>query len=268
MAKISTYRLDSYGRPPEAVDASGGLFQLSDAEWRLLFNGSRSGVTCGLLRSWPDVEPVGRWRCRVAVRDDLEGGFRATFVVRARARRVRADLRDRLKSLHRSREVIAAVDGGQWWQDVRSFDGAGGSLTRSVAGVRCQGGRWESGRAKRTRLARVLDFGPKGVSLRGWRTRLTIPWDTIAGIEVVDGQGESATDVAPAGPGFRGTAIVVRSHIGHKIVFRTMLSTPAEIHAQLGPLTENLARASANEAHDSSPMSVAGHPMRVPELVV
>ncbi|MGH9208828.1 MAG: hypothetical protein ACRD1G_20165, partial [Acidimicrobiales bacterium] len=212
MAKISTYRLDSYGRPPEAVDAAGGIFQLSDAEWRLLFSDSRSGVTCGLLRSQLEVEPVSRRRCRVVVRDDFQGGFRATFVVRARARRVRSDLRDRLKSLRRSREVMAAVDAGQWWRDVRSFDGAGGSLTRSVAGVGCQGGRWESGRVKRTRLARVLDLGPKGVSLRGWRTRLTIPWDTIAGIEVVDGRRESAADYGRSHGRFRGTAIVVRSH--------------------------------------------------------
>ena len=268
MAKISTYRLDSYGRPPEAVDASGGIFQLSDAEWRLLFDDSRSGVTCGLLRSQLGVEPVGRWRCRVVVRDDFQGGFRATFVVRARAARVRSDLRDRLRSLHRSREVMAAVDGGQWWHDVRSFDGAGSSLTRSIAGVRCRGGRWVSGRAKRTRLARILDLGPEGVSLRGWRTRLTIPWDTIAGIEVVDGRPETARQVAPAGQGFRGTAIVVRSHTGQEIVFHTMLSTPAEIRARLGPLTDNLARASTDEIHDSSPMSVAGHPMRAPELAV
>jgi hypothetical protein len=248
MAKVSTYRLDNYDLPPGCINAPGGLFQLSDAEWHLLSRDPDGGVSCGLRRSQVEVEELGRRRCQVTVSDDHDGGFHATFVLRARAGAVRDDLRHRLSSLDRSDEVLAAVERGQWWRDVRVFDELGWSRTRSIAGVRCNGGRWGAIRAKRTRLARVLDFGPKGVSLRGWRTRLAIPWDGIAAIEVTDDRHAAAHGSQDG----KGTGILLRSHTDEELVFYTVLSNRTEIVTQLSSLLERLDGAALTEAYDWS----------------
>ncbi len=248
MAKVSTYRLENYGVPAGAVVRPGGLFQLSDAGWHLLFPDPGSGVGCGLLRSQVEVEDFGRRRCQVTVKDDREDGFHATFVLRAGADNVRTDLGDRLSSLDRSGEVIAAVESGQWWRDVRVFDQLGWSRTRSIAGVRCKAGQWGTIRAKPALLARVLDFGPNGVSLRGWRTRLVVPWEEIAAIRVTDGQPQSAAHVAPDRRRFSGADIVLRSHRAEELVFHTMLLTRSEIEARLSSLINRLVRASVGKA--------------------
>jgi hypothetical protein len=253
MAKVSTYRLDNYDLPPGSINPPGGLFQLSDAEWHLLSRDPGGGVSCGLRRSQVEVEELGRRRCQVTVSDDRDGGFHATFVLRARAQAVRDDLAVRLASLDRSGEVIAAVERGQWWQDVRVFDRLGWSRTRSIAGVRCNGGRWGAIRAKRTRLARVLDFGPNGVSLRGWRTRLAIPWDGIAAIEVTDGRHSAARGSQDG----KGTGILLRSHSDEELAFYTVVSNQTEIGTQLSSLLEHLDGASLTEADDSWTSPVA-----------
>ncbi len=202
MANVSTYRLDSYGPAGRPEPPRGGIFQLSDASWHLVFEPPRSGVSCGLLRSLVEVQTTRRGRrCRVMVAEEGGDGFEATFVLRARADAVRADLRRRHQSLDQAAEVVAAVEGGEWWRGADAFDGLGWSATRSLAGVRCIGGDWESDGLGPTRRAKVLDFGPGGVSLRGWRTRLRFPWDSIAAIEVADGTGYSDSangDRAPA----------------------------------------------------------------------
>jgi hypothetical protein len=260
MAKVSTYALENYvgGHPPGEVHAPEGLFQLSDAEWHVLFRDSRSGLTCGLLRSTVEVEEAGRRHCRVTISDDADGGFSGSFVLRARADDLRTDLGNRISSLQRSGEVIAAVGEGQWWRDIRVFDTLGWSRTRSIAGVHCRGGEWGKSRIKRSRRARVLDFGPNGVSLRGWRTRVVIPWDSIAAIEVTSGHPVSAAAVPDDRQKFSGVAILLRSHTAQEIVFHTMLSTPSAISAHLSDLIDRLAQAEQRASLRSSSVA-SGH---------
>jgi hypothetical protein len=99
------------------------------------------------------------------------------------------------------------------------------------------------------------------VVLRGWRTRLEIPWDSIAAIEVTSGKERSAVSVANHRKEFRGTAIVVRSHSDYEVVFHTMIATPAAISAYLGDLLDCLRRSSDDGGHPSPRSPAAGPPV-------
>jgi hypothetical protein len=260
--RVTTYRLDSYGPPREDIEVEG-LFQLTDVSWHLLFDGSQSGVSCGLLRSDIEVEATGPRRCRVTVGEKGDSQFQASFVVRADADDLQADLSNRRASLDRAADVIAAVEAGEWWKDSRVFDSLGPSRTRSVAGVRSLGGKWGTRRIKATRHARVMDFGPRGVSLRGWMTPLVIPWMSIARIEVTD-------DTETAGTGWdrttEGASIILHSLSGQQVAFRTVLAAAPEVRASLEPLITCATNASGNVSRPISPASMAIGPIAVPEL--
>jgi hypothetical protein len=274
MAKVSTYKLEAYdgGLAPRPTPTREGVFQLSDAEWRLIFRDSHPGVACGLLRSRVDVEKVGRRRCRVTINDDQASAFRSSFLVRTRADHLRSDLRKRISMLERSGAAVAAVDEGQWWRDVRVFDSLGWSRTISIAGVRNKDGRWGTSRIKRSRLARLMDFGPKGVSLRGWRTRLVFPWDSIAAIDVTDGRdpgsGGRAERVSRSRHEFSGTTVLLRSHTAQEVAFHTWLSTPSTVRSQLSLFVERLIRATESQPRPPLPSATGHHiePAEVPEL--
>jgi hypothetical protein len=265
VTRVSTYRLDSYGPPDEIAAPMGGLFQLSDDSWRLVFAVPDAGVSCGLLRSRVEVaETNRRRRCRVTVAEDGANGLHSTFVVRARARDVRDDLCGRFASLDRAADLVAAVEAGEWWKGSGAFDALGWSGTASIAGVRSVGGSWGASRITRTRRARVLDFGPEGVSLRGWRTRLVFPWVSIATIEVTDAQGYAR------GPKHRrssgGAVIVLTCHSGEQVGFHAALLTPSETRAELRVPIDNTITPPGKAAQLSSPGSRAIGPAPVPEL--
>jgi hypothetical protein len=232
--------------PAHPAPATGGRLQLTDAEWRVVFHPPRPGIRCGLLRSRIDVEPVTRHRCRVTVHDRDTDEFRGSFVVRARARRVRADVDRRMAVLDRAGDVIASVEDGQWWRDVRRFDGLGWARTASVAGVRCRGGRWGADTVAPTRWTKVLDVGPDGVTLRGWRTRAELPWETVDGIEVT-GDRDCSRRRGAGRPGAHGradggTVVRLRSRTGDELDFHTVLSSTDDIAARLHPVEDQLTR--------------------------
>lgn len=232
MSKTKSYRLDSQGPPGRPEPPNGGTFRLSDGSWSLVYGPTGGGVTCGLLRSRVEVQATRRRRrCRVTVTEEGESGLTATFVLRARAADVRVDLEGRLASIDRASEVITAVEGGAWWRGADAFAALGWSRTLSVAGVRRIGGDGEAGRARPMRLARVLDLGPNGVRLRGWRTRWAIPWEDVASIEVSDPA--PLTDAPTASAGRGGSVVTVRNRGGERVVLQVALKSPSQLRTEL-----------------------------------
>jgi hypothetical protein len=222
--------------------------ELTDTEWRVLFRPPQPGVHCGLLRSRIDVDPVARRRCRVTVHDRDTDEFRGSFVIRARVERVRADVDRRMTALDRAGEVTAAVEDGQWWRDARRFHDLGWARTASVAGIRCPGGAWGTDVVVPTRWTKVLDVGPAGVTLRGWRTRTVLPWETVAGIEVDSDRDpysrEGAGRTGARGRAVGGATVRVRSGTGDELAFHTGISSAAEITTRLRPFQDQLTRSS------------------------
>jgi hypothetical protein len=214
-----------------------------------------------------EVEAARRRRCRITVSESGDAGFQATFVLRARADDLLADLGRRRSSLDRAAEVIAAVEDGEWWRDPLVFDSLGPSRARSIGGVRCLGGNWGTRRIKPTRRTRVLDFGPGGVSLRGWRTPVVVPWVSIADIEVSDVRPPSGAAHARGLDRSIGAVIVLKCHSEEKLAFRTTVSTPSEVRAHLSTLTDCLVAASEDDARRSSAALMAVGPIAVPELL-
>ena len=247
MARTVSYPLVRFraSLPARPVPEPEGRLQLTDSEWRLVFRPPHPGVRCGLLRSRIDVEPLARRLCRVTVHDRGTDDFRGSFVVRARAERVQAAVDRRMTALDRAGEVTASVENGQWWWDVRRFNELGWARTASVAGVGCRGGSWGPDTVARTRLTKVLDVGPGGVTLRGWRNRAVLPWETVDAIEVTSDRDPSAPRgigrPARRGRPADGTIVRLRSRTGDELVFHTALSSTSDIAARLRPFQEQLA---------------------------
>jgi hypothetical protein len=245
MTKDSTYEIArlEVSDPSLRSMAVGreGVFQLTDVNWRLVFRDSRRGVSCGLLHSQLQVEPMDRRSCRVSISDDSSEGFNGSVILNAPAERVQFDLHGRLVSLGHSGEVIAAVGAGEWWRYAQIFDGFNWSHRCSIAGVHYRAGWWGTGTIKPSILTKVLDFGPRGVALRGWWTQFVIPWDAIASITLSAGDGWSLATQAEAAHRRRiGTSVVIRSQSGQDAVFFTSLLSPAEVRDLLAPLTAQL----------------------------
>jgi hypothetical protein len=254
MAKVTTYEIDRLeGSIPSSLVASEreGVFQLTDADWRLVFRDSGRGLSCGLLRSELKVEPVDRRLCRVSIADSSTSGstgsFNTAVVLNARPNKVRSDLARRLESLKLSGEVMAAVGAGQWWRDSEVFDSLDWSHNRSIAGVQYRAGWWGTGSFKPSMLPKVLDFGPRGVAFRGWRTRFVIPWDTITAIKVLDGDCWLVEGLEGERRSPLGTTLAIRSPAGQDAVFYTPLQPPAAVRALLEPLTDSLDRVEVDD---------------------
>ena len=244
MTKESTYsvaRIDSLRAPlPTVATERDCDFQLSDARWQLVFRDGRRGVSGGLLNSQLTVERTRGRTCRVSVVDDTEGGFTGTLVVRARGATVRRDLDDRLGSLDRAGTVVEEVASGAWWKDARVFDGLGWSQRCSFAGVHYRAGWWGTGRLRPSMLAKVLDFGPRGIVLRGWRTRLVIPWDAVGSLTTHAGEAWRYDEVVEHQSSPLGTTLVVRSLAGQDAVFYTPLLSATEAGQLIRPFAAHL----------------------------
>jgi len=244
MAKETTYtvdRIEGATIPLPTVPAERDCaLRLSDARWQLVFRDGGTALSGGLLGSRLAVEKAAGRTCRVSIEDGSAGGFSGTAVVRSSAIRVRRDLKGRLASLERSRGVVADVGSGQWWLDTRLFDGLDWSGRRSLAGIHYRAGWWGTGRQGATTLPKVLDFGPRGIVLRGWRTRLVIPWDAVRSLRLLAGDAWVPAGTVPDGAGTAGTTVVVRSRTGQDAVFFTPLVPVAEVDDLLEPLVANL----------------------------
>ena len=250
MTKTSTYGIDRIERLSHPLPILGSereaVFQLSDTSWRLMFHDSGRCMSCGLLRSKLEVEYVDSRTCRLSVTGDDSDGFQGAVVLIAPARKVKADLAARKASLEHAGKVVAAVQSGSWWWDARVFDGLDWSERCSVAGVRYRAGWWGTGRISPSMLPKVLDFGPHGIVLRGWRVRLVIPWDTVAGVEVTEGEWRPASEPATGPASKIGASVIIRSHAGQDAVFWTSLVSAARLRDTLRPLTGHLAGALAS----------------------
>ena len=240
MAKETTYsvaRIEGVSAPlPTTASERDCDFQLSDARWRLVFRDGRRGVSGGLLNSRLTVERTPGRTCRVSIVDDTGGGFTGTLVLHAREAKVGRDLDNRMASLERAGTVVDEAASGAWWKDVRVFDRLDWSQRCSLAGVHYRAGWWGTGRLPPSMLAKVLDFGPRGIVLRGWRTRLVIPWDAVGSMRVHAGDawvppGTAEHQVKPMG-----TTLVVRSLAGQDAVFYTALRSAVDVGRLLGPL--------------------------------
>ena len=256
MTRPSRYRVEHLAgrgldRLPERFERES-LLEVSDAGWRLYFRDSRRGLTCGLSACAMDVEELSRHRCRLTISDPEVGRFDLELVLRASANRVRRDLGRRQADVARAGRVVEAVASGDWWLDAQVFEPLDWAGVRSIAGVRYRHGWWGTGRMEPSMSAKVLDFGPSGIRLRGWRTRFLIPWDAVGAVGVVDGDAWMP-DPSTGGTSLRsGATIVVTSGSGQDAVFFTPLLQAAAVRDALEPLTRNL-RGSSPALADATP---------------
>ena len=247
MTKPTLYRIQLHDGSPagHVLPPERGLFELCDAEWRLHFRHLEPAIACGLLRSDFEIHALGRRRCLVTISGGDDHDFTVHLALRARADRVRADLERRRARLDRSRELLEAVERGEWWRDDRVFERFGSMGTISIVDVRYLGGLSRTTRVKSTRMAQVMDLGPRGISLRGWRRHLTIPWDRVASFEVRETEEASESRVDPVSDEQGTTVIDVHLHDGSEARFATRSSTARDLRSRLAPLAERLEAASS-----------------------
>lgn len=250
-ARHSRYDIRGYdgGFPPRRRPAGRGVLELTEVAWRLIFRGSRAGVSGGLLRSEFDLDaPEGDgageagWR-RVTIRGRGQLQFRGSFFVAASdADRLRADVERRTAELARTSDAVAAMARGEWWRDPVVFDGWGWARAVSIAGVRVRAGipgrrRWWTS---------VVDFTPEGVSVRGLRSGFTVPWPDVATVAVAGETGRRT-------PG----ALTVALRSGERIELATTLHDGDQLAEALAPVTAQLARAAATAGSPAPPADPA-----------
>jgi hypothetical protein len=136
--------------------------------------------------------------------------------------------------------VVREVATGSWWLDSRLFEDLDWSRRRSLAGVHYRAGWWGTGRLPPSMLPKVLDFGPRGVVLRGWRTRLVIPWDAIGSVRTLVGDCWVPTEAPTGHRRGTGTTVVIRSLTDQDAVFYTPLRSVDDVDALLGPMVDRL----------------------------
>jgi hypothetical protein len=267
MSTACTYQLLGYdgGLTLDPNPADSGEFQLTDTHWRLLLTDRRDGLQCGLLQSSISVEGIDRRRSLVRLEVAGSGGSAGILLVAGRPEVLKGDLGHHMAALDRAERSLAAAEQGEWWMDSRVFEQLGTTRRVSIAAVRFDERGWHEQPRRRRWLTSVLDFGPEGIVLRGWRTRLKIPWADVASIEVT-----AATPVAPAhrrgrskqpeaprtaaahddqtfGPD-GGTRVTVRSSSGQRAVFTTAGVSSEDATCLLAPLLVHL---STSDAHDN-----------------
>ncbi len=219
------------------------MFELTDVDWRLHFRHLDATIACGLLRSTVDVGPIGKRRCLLTLTNADQPAFLVHLVVRARPRKVRADVEARMEGLEGGRELAAAIAAGQWWRDPAAFEQWGACRAHSIVGVRYLDGLPRTTKVKSTRSRQLVDVGPNGISLRGWRTHLTIPWEHVASAEVVDHCAAAAesgeTDERPRAVPVLGTdaTLELDLHDGSRVRFGAPRSSLDDLHATFEPLS-------------------------------
>ena len=110
----------------------------------------------------------------------------------------------------------------------------------SLTGVRYLGGLARTVKVKSTRIGQVLDLGPPGIALRGWRTHLAIPWERVARLEVRAIETSSDPKTEPARTAHDSPVIEVYLHDGSKVRFSVRGATEDELYARLDVLAERL----------------------------
>jgi hypothetical protein len=241
MPRPSVYRIHVHDGAPGgiALPPERGLFELRDSEWRLHFRHLESTISCGLRRSGFDVRSIDRRRSLVTLSGRDEPVFTLQLLLWARARSIRTDFERRLARLDETRDALEAVERGEWWRDARVFERFGPLGTMSLTGVRYRGGLPRTSKVKTTRIGQLMDFGPTGITLRGWRTHLSIPWEQVARIE--PGSFPKGTPQSqPPRSETDAPQIVVGLSDGSRVRFSVPGSSEKGLRARLEPISDCL----------------------------
>lgn len=206
-----------------------GSFAVAGDRWHLRC--WSPGVTFGgsVLRAGFDLSTGRPGSTRMEVHS-LDGRYRGTVVLLARRQRVERRLAEARAAAGRTQERQARVRQGEWWLDPRAFSDLGPAEAVSVPESRYLGG-WDGAvRFEGRRGARILDFDRAGVTLRGMRRHLLIPWDRVRAV-TVEGEGGPAT-------------VRVTTDQG-EVGFGADWSSAEDLRVRLEPLTRRIGRAAA-----------------------
>jgi len=202
-------------------------------QWHLHCWGTGVVIGGSVLRADFDLSTRGRRRTRVEVRSH-DGRYQGDLTVRAGRRRVDRRLeaaRGAAEEVEGRRELVRH---GDWWLDPRAFAQLGPAAAVTVPDARYLGG-WEGRvRFERRPGGRMLDLDPKGITLRGLRRHLQIPWDTVRGLAVEGDRGA-----------LNRAMLRVATDAG-EVRFETHQSTADALSARLAPLTRQIARSATS----------------------
>lgn len=220
-----------------------------------IFEGMRHGARLGSVVVRDDRWQVRCWgsgvviggsvrRAEITVRHrpfhraelDIEshdGRFRGTVTALTRAERLTRSLTAARTVASKEDERRALVSGGQWWLDPVAFLELGPASAASVTDTRYLGGWGGAVRFEDHPRGRILDLDASGITLRGFRRHLHIPWSEVRAIGV-----DAKDGAAPP------TTILIRTDRGDAR-FESRQSPPDELRRRLAPLTRRIERAAA-----------------------
>ena len=237
MRGLSTFRLTNYdgGLAAHPQPEPSGLLALGRTRWSMALRGVRQGMSAGLLASSFSAEPHGRFGSKVTLTVGEGGASSCTFVLPTTPpQALERAVRNRMSPLVDGARAKAAVELGAWWLDTEAFAAFGWARATSVADVSLAS-PWE-GHVPRRR-SRILDFERAGITLRGFRSELTVPWARVSDLRV-----EPLSDISEPGAAGRapGSRIVVDLVDGEAVAFAAAHESVAELSAKLAPLADRI----------------------------
>jgi hypothetical protein len=154
---------------------------------------------------------------------------------------------------HNPQQRIAS---GSWWLAPKAFKGLGFTESFSAAETHYLGGWSGHSKTYTGKLTKIVVIDKNGVSLRGFSTIFTIPWNQVLDLEV-EGP-ENASKRVTAGRALalgvfalaakkttKSAVLIVKLRSGEEAIFQTEKFTAAELRAKLVPITSQLRKANA-----------------------
>jgi hypothetical protein len=213
-----------------------GSVVVRDDRWQIRCWGSGVVIGGSVRRAEIAVRQRSFQRAEIEI-ESHDGRFHGTVTALARPERLMRSFTTARGVASKQDERRALVSGGQWWLDPVAFLELGPASSASVTDTRYLGGWSGDVRFEDHPRGRILDLDASGITLRGFRRHLHIPWNEVRGI-AVDGHDGTAPP----------TTIRIQTGEG-EVRFESRQSPPEELRKRLAPLTRRIERTSAGRDH-------------------
>lgn len=168
-----------------------------------------------------------------------------------------------------------AATHNSWWLAPKAFKGLGFTESFSATETHYLGGWAGHSKTYTGKLTKIVVIDKNGVSLRGFSTIFTIPWNQVLDLGV-EGP-ENASKRVTAGRALalgvfalaakkttKSAVLIVKLRSGEEAIFQTEKFTAAELRAKLVPITSQLRKANASPSPSPTAVAATSSPPDTP----
>lgn len=160
-----------------------GTLGFDGGRWALRCWGSGVVIGGGVQSAHFELSARSRRSTTVQIHS-LDGRYDAELTVLTGRGRLLRQIRSSEASAEEASARRELLRHGDWWLDPRPFAELGPGAAVSVGDTRYLGGWQGPVRFEGRSGGRILDLDRNGITLRGMRRHLLIPWDSVNGITI------------------------------------------------------------------------------------